>query len=1057
MVYCNNDENEILFWKVFKNVVVRNLIFQVMSEQVIEYDDIKKNYIGNRVKFSNMISLGWMSKKKLWNILKDKLISNQYIRINKKELTKFFKYCNEDLESIKLLYALKRDEINLIINPINESIENENQLALKYFIYYIDEKTGEKLPINYKEFSGLFNIEFYIKNESIVDIIYLGLKERNQEKDIKFLKTQLLSTLLFFIEDKQRFRLISNIFEKYPELYPKKNESISKKIKVTPLENVLKLDSIHRDLQYKLFLGDCINFKNKFPNMLIANNYKNYSFDDFLFLYKCIYKFNNLLVSAEKVDIIVTEMIKSQHSISEKEKLKFLKLNLAIELSCDSFNYLYLCEYDDNFDSLENDSVASYVFSMFSIKGLNYLIEISYKSHGTSIFFPNDQVVINNPNLFIQFTKVYFENYNHYSMGYNGWMYAISSIINNCPLEVLKEIIETVADFPLKVISKLLYSFQVDCPSKMLKIIGLLKSANENNYDENCGGHSHDVEYNEYSSFFSMKLFKFSNYLIGLNNYFKINSISQFNDLKVFNDLLFPFNLSQNCEVDEDNKLKSQFYDSLSVHINSVDLLKQAIINYPLAPKELFSKYLVKLLNNFDIETVKEIMKIIKVAKIDGNNKTFSFNQDIPLETRYKRIEEILNYLNEINISNMFTGNGISSFFIGLFNSFSNYNELIESCQSIKKFSFSLHQNQSSIITCEILFNQSIQFNDRLKIIKYILNEISTFTLLDYFPKDSNQEFVIFDYKTDRIVQYEINPCDIIEIIELLLKKVDKKGIIECTVKEMVQILYNLFVQSKDVSLQHIESVMELCETNSIELDVGFFHSFYFFNSKSFKLSNLILDDPNTFTRDTMFSKKNLYGKHFYFYNKHYTFDFIKNSSFEFLVNELMEMYHQPKEDSMGVTYLLKIGEPKLAISLLKNIGSSFSNSNPADQSGVIIKYLFKVSCYRIPFQEVIFKLVNLNLEEFSINILLKQSILLERVDITDFIISNYGKDINNLMFCYYNINPFVKNCKLICKYLFENHKDVLLNSLKIDKEFVETIKNQGLIEMHDLILKYKY
>ncbi|KAN0024037.1 hypothetical protein ACTFIV_008430 [Dictyostelium citrinum] len=982
----NNDNDEILFWKVFKNVVIRNLIFKVMSEQVIEYDDIKKYYIGNRVKFSNIKSLNWISKRKIWAILKDKLISNQYIKISKKGLSNFFRYC-KDLDTIKLLFQLKKNEINSITDPINESIENENELSLKYFINYIDEKTGEKLSINYNQLYTYDYRGFYLTSMSIFQSVYFVLKERNQHSDIDLLKNQLLYGFLFQEKD---YGLISTIYKKFPDLYPKKEDSISDSMNSVPFETVIKLDSTHRDLQINLFLNDFISFKKSFPSSVVANNYNNYSLDDFLFIYKCAYKSNNLLVEPKKVDEIVNKMIKEIKS--EEKKIKFLKLELAKELTHLGFNISYLCDYDNDFDSLYSESVASYVFSMFSISGLNYLIETSFRFDGVSIVSPNEKVIINNPALVIEFTNAYFQNGNHFSMKYKGWLYIISSILKNCKFEVLKEIIETVPYFPLKLISKLLYSFDLDCPSKMVKLINLLKT-HEDEIDEN--------EDDEYSSQFSLKSFKFSDYLIGLNSNFKINSVSQFNDLKVLNDLFIPC-LSSIQENDPNSSMILNFYKSLSVLINSMDILKASVINYPFAPKELFNNYLIKLINNFDLDSIKEVIEIIKFAKIDGNDKAFSFNKQGTTENRYQSIEEILNYLNEINYSKLFNGNGISSFFIGLFNSFSNIDELIEKCPSFKKVSFSLFNNQSSIIIFQILYNQSINFKDRLKIIKYILHDITKLSVFDYFSNDKdrdiifNQEFSIFDQQTSKIIINDLDANDIIETIEILFKKVDKKEINNSTTNEIIQVLFDLLVQSKNVTFQQIDFIFELCDINSIALSIGYFHTFYFYNLKSIKLSNMILEDPTSSdsSKTAIFSKKNLYGRYFFFFNASHSYTFIKNSSFNFLVKEIMKSYYQPTGHVIeAILYLFTINEPELAISILKE---SIKNSEEIlYHSTNIIKSIFKSGFFKISFQKIINDLVELDSEIFSIDKLLKRSILLERIDITNFIISNFANNIN--------------------------------------------------------------
>ncbi|EAL72096.1 hypothetical protein DDB_G0269492 [Dictyostelium discoideum AX4] len=68
--------SEKLFWKIWRNIYLNNLIFENLTEEPIEFTNILDFHFCNRIKFKYIKSLKWMIKRNQWALLKDKLIYN---------------------------------------------------------------------------------------------------------------------------------------------------------------------------------------------------------------------------------------------------------------------------------------------------------------------------------------------------------------------------------------------------------------------------------------------------------------------------------------------------------------------------------------------------------------------------------------------------------------------------------------------------------------------------------------------------------------------------------------------------------------------------------------------------------------------------------------------------------------------------------------------------------------------------------------------------------------------------------------------------------------------
>ncbi|EGC39172.1 hypothetical protein DICPUDRAFT_27447, partial [Dictyostelium purpureum] len=121
---------EILFWKVFHNRFLFELIFEVLKTMPIEYSIPSKYYVGNRITFKNICSLKWFVENSQMELLGDKLKSDQYIFIDKGSILDFFKKCN-NITIIDQFLKKKENQIKNITNLISVLVESNNHEALQ--------------------------------------------------------------------------------------------------------------------------------------------------------------------------------------------------------------------------------------------------------------------------------------------------------------------------------------------------------------------------------------------------------------------------------------------------------------------------------------------------------------------------------------------------------------------------------------------------------------------------------------------------------------------------------------------------------------------------------------------------------------------------------------------------------------------------------------------------------------------------------------------------------------------------------------------------------------
>ncbi|KAM9956061.1 hypothetical protein ACTFIW_005915 [Dictyostelium discoideum] len=147
---------EILFWKVWKNISVRNQILFRIRLNEIDFGRKDRYYmLKDRVDYSNIISLEWMVTNKQYTILKDKLINENknnnnpnnydvdydngksiryqsYIHITNESVIQLIKQCKDE-EVFLMLFKFRKEDLERV-DLIVESIKHDSLFSLTIFI-----------------------------------------------------------------------------------------------------------------------------------------------------------------------------------------------------------------------------------------------------------------------------------------------------------------------------------------------------------------------------------------------------------------------------------------------------------------------------------------------------------------------------------------------------------------------------------------------------------------------------------------------------------------------------------------------------------------------------------------------------------------------------------------------------------------------------------------------------------------------------------------------------------------------------------------------------------
>ncbi|KAK5581860.1 hypothetical protein RB653_003440 [Dictyostelium firmibasis] len=186
----NSDvKNEQLFWKVFHNMVLfKNIINKIKYEkEKFVYNELVVNYKNYKAremhKFKYITSLDWMIKNREYQLLKCKLIANEYIDINLKSLESFINIISKSSMDVGHLSTIEKQLIVLLFKT--------KKIQCKGFIDDILYFLVSKLGLN----SDYLKITIDFKNNGIKEMFKIFLN------DLSYPIPIYPSTLEFIIEN----------------------------------------------------------------------------------------------------------------------------------------------------------------------------------------------------------------------------------------------------------------------------------------------------------------------------------------------------------------------------------------------------------------------------------------------------------------------------------------------------------------------------------------------------------------------------------------------------------------------------------------------------------------------------------------------------------------------------------------------------------------------------------------------------------------------------------------------------------------------------------------
>ncbi|KAM9971985.1 hypothetical protein ACTFIW_011975 [Dictyostelium discoideum] len=178
------NNNEILFWKVFHNKYLFNLIFEIMENSEL-FNNNEINFLlheEKRIKFKYIYSLKWMIKNSQFQLLKSKLINNEYVYIT-----------NTSIKHLFRLYLIDESEYNgnNRIQLLKQSrLKKDNIISIKIELF----KEILKLILEKRDYKSLYDddddtvIEIALSNGSyeVIKILFESLnyiKNKNNNKN----------------------------------------------------------------------------------------------------------------------------------------------------------------------------------------------------------------------------------------------------------------------------------------------------------------------------------------------------------------------------------------------------------------------------------------------------------------------------------------------------------------------------------------------------------------------------------------------------------------------------------------------------------------------------------------------------------------------------------------------------------------------------------------------------------------------------------------------------------------------------------------------------------
>ncbi|EAL66692.1 hypothetical protein DDB_G0281421 [Dictyostelium discoideum AX4] len=128
------NKNEILFWKVYRNIYLKKQIFKQLESEIY-FKDYRMCNTKSRIKFKDIKSLKWMIDNCEFELLKRKIENKEFIQISGEGIKSLvnIKDHSISLEILEMLMRNQRDNMETL-RPLDFAIKHENMEMVKVLI-----------------------------------------------------------------------------------------------------------------------------------------------------------------------------------------------------------------------------------------------------------------------------------------------------------------------------------------------------------------------------------------------------------------------------------------------------------------------------------------------------------------------------------------------------------------------------------------------------------------------------------------------------------------------------------------------------------------------------------------------------------------------------------------------------------------------------------------------------------------------------------------------------------------------------------------------------------
>ncbi|EGC32130.1 hypothetical protein DICPUDRAFT_82015 [Dictyostelium purpureum] len=451
-----NENNESIFFKVFKNKFLFTYIFEMFKSIPLDYENLKIYKTRYRIKWRDITSIDWMVEKNQWQLLKLKLGCEEIENLKKP---------NSELSIDKILETLKGNEtydqpiltlffrnsffLNFnIVNIIQKCCQYGNLLALSIILRECHQQHLFSLDLKNLIFEAVHLYNGQILDHLTKYIINNNNSNNNNNSIEIFTKEEKLIIFKKASENNDSIPIIEYLFNNR-DIFQLHDYFLYQKI---PFSFITKTNN--SSLLLKLLNNDLIERKpiEKYYNFHLLNNIDSITIENIITSIYITFKllnqhsrYNQLPKHIlEKINNITTtnEITTNQDNSKIKQLLEILVNEIFYTKNCE-FLPSVLSIYSPDFTNVQwkyfdRLPFEKWVFENLNINGLALLIKNDFlvQSKRKDII---EEVYSNKENI-VGFTRLLISNHkkNENSITYEFFLF----ILNICNNEQLREILQ---------------------------------------------------------------------------------------------------------------------------------------------------------------------------------------------------------------------------------------------------------------------------------------------------------------------------------------------------------------------------------------------------------------------------------------------------------------------------------------------------------------------------------------------------------------------------------------------------------------------------------------